>query len=81
MELFPIQHRVQAQRNGNKWQAVTVDVCVAQEQQGFICESNTNTNVQDICLGTEQNVCHFEIRPAEMLETVLMYTGKSKNYW
>lgn len=79
MELFPIQHRVWAQQNGNKWQAVTAAVCVVQEQQEFICESDT-TNAQDICLGTEQNVCHFEICPAEMFETVLTYTGKSKNY-
>lgn len=78
MELFPIQHRVWAQQNGNKWQAVTVDMCVAQEQQEFICESYI-TNAQDICLGTEQNVCHFEICPAEMLETVLIYIGRNKN--
>lgn len=71
-----MQRRVCAQQNGNKWQAVTVDVCVVQEQQGFICESNTNTNVQDICLGTQQNASHFEICPAEMLETVLVYIGK-----
>lgn len=70
------------QQNGNKWQAVTVDVCVVQEQQGFICESNTNANAQDISLGTEQSVCHFEIHPAEiLLVTVLIYIGKSKNYW
>lgn len=79
MELFPIQHRVWAQQNGNKRQTVTVDVCDVQEQQGFICESNT-TNAQDIYLDTEQNVCHFEICPAEMLENVLIYIGKSKNY-
>lgn len=79
MELYPIQHRVWAQQNGNKWQAVTVDAYVGQEQQEIISESNT-INAQDICLGTEQNVCHFAIRPAEMLETVLTYIGKSKNY-
>lgn len=76
MELHPIQRRVWAQQNGDKWQTVTVDVCVVQEQQGFIWESNT-TNAQDICLGTEQNICHFEIHRAEMLETVLIHTGKS----
>lgn len=76
MELNPIQHRAWAQQNGNKWQAVNVNVCVVQEQQGFICQSNT-TNGQDICLGTEQKVCHVEICPAEILETVLIYTGKS----
>lgn len=64
------------QQNGNKWQAVTVDVCVVQEQQGFICESNTNANAQDICLGTEQNVCHFEICPAEMLAMYLYTLGR-----
>lgn len=76
MEYNPIQQRVWAQQNRNKWQAVNADVCVVQEQQGFICESNT-TNAQDICLGTEQNVCHFEIHPAAILETLLIYIGKS----
>ncbi|KAK4806386.1 hypothetical protein QYF61_016236 [Mycteria americana] len=46
-----------------------------QEQQGFICESNT-IKAQDICLDTEQNVCHFEIYPDEAPETVLVYIGK-----
>ncbi|KAK4810571.1 LOW QUALITY PROTEIN: hypothetical protein QYF61_004534 [Mycteria americana] len=73
--LYPLEHRVWAQRNGNKWQTVDVNACVVREQQGFICESNT-LKAQDICLDTEQNVCHFEIRPYEVPETVLVYIGK-----
>ena len=73
--LYPLEHRVWAHRNGNKWQTVDVNACVVREQQGFICESNT-LKAQDICLDTEQNVCHFEIRPDEAPETVLVYTGK-----
>lgn len=53
--------------------------CVVQEQEGFICESNA-TNAQDICLGIEQSICHFEMCPAEILENVLTYIGKSKSY-
>ena len=45
------------------------------EQKGFICESNTLES-QDICLDTEQNICHFEIHPNETLKTVLVYIGK-----
>ncbi|XP_067170013.1 uncharacterized protein [Apteryx mantelli] len=73
--LYPIEHRVWAQRNRNKWQTVDVNACVVREQQGFICESNT-IKAQDICLDTEQNVCHFEIHPDETPETVLVYIGK-----
>ncbi|KAK4811143.1 hypothetical protein QYF61_019774 [Mycteria americana] len=73
--LYPLEHRVWAHRNGNKWQTVDVNACVVREQQGFICESNT-LKAQDICLDTEQNVCHFEIRPDEAPETVLVYIGK-----
>lgn len=69
-----LEHRVWAQQNGNKWQTVDVDACVVQEQQGFICESNT-LKVQDICLDTEQIICHFEIHPDETPETVLKYIG------
>ncbi|KAK4805581.1 hypothetical protein QYF61_009346 [Mycteria americana] len=61
--LHPLEHRVWAQRNGNKWQTI-----------GFICESNTIKG-QDICLDTEQNVCHLEIHPDETPETVLVYVG------
>ena len=43
-------------------------------KQRFICESNT-TKAQDICLDTEQNVCHLEIHPDETPETVLAYVG------
>ncbi|KAK4810466.1 hypothetical protein QYF61_004246 [Mycteria americana] len=73
--LYPLEHRVWAQQNGNKWQTVDVNACVVREQQGFICESNT-IKAQDICLDTEQNVCHFEIQPDEAPETVLVYIGK-----
>uniref|UniRef100_A0A8C3PND6 Uncharacterized protein n=1 Tax=Calidris pygmaea TaxID=425635 RepID=A0A8C3PND6_9CHAR len=73
--LYPLEHRVRAQWNGNKWQTVDVDACVVREQQGFICESNT-IKAQDVCLDTKQNVCHFEIHLNENPETVLIYTGK-----
>ncbi|XP_074875776.1 uncharacterized protein LOC142026553 [Buteo buteo] len=72
--LYPLEHRVWARQNGNKWQTVDVDACVVQEQQGFICESNT-IKAQDICLDTEHNICHFEIHPDETPETVLVYVG------
>ncbi|XP_074424622.1 uncharacterized protein LOC141735547 [Larus michahellis] len=73
--LYPIEHRVRAQQNENKWQTVDVDACVSRDQRGFICESNT-LKAQDICLDTNQNVCHFEIHPDETPETVLVYIGK-----
>ncbi|KAK4811065.1 hypothetical protein QYF61_016351 [Mycteria americana] len=76
--LYPLEHRVWAQQNGNKWQTVDVNACVVREQQGFICESNT-IKAQDICLDTEQNVCHFEVQPDEAPETVLVYIGKGYN--
>ncbi|XP_067164812.1 uncharacterized protein [Apteryx mantelli] len=73
--LNPIEHRVWAQSSRRKWRTVDVNTCVVREQQGFICESNT-IKAQDICLDTEQNVCHFEIHPDETPETVLLYIGK-----
>ena len=73
--LYPLEHRVWAQRNNNKWQAVEVDACMVREQQGFICESNT-IKAEDFCLDTEHNVCHFEIHPKEIPGTVLIYIGK-----
>lgn len=48
--------------------------CVVQKQQGFICECNA-VKTQDICLDTEQNVCHCEIHPREPSETVLGCVG------
>ncbi|KAK4832914.1 hypothetical protein QYF61_026557 [Mycteria americana] len=66
--LYPLEHRAWAQRNGNKWQTVDVNVCVVWEQRGFISEN--------ICLDTEQNICNFEIHPDEAPETVLVYIGK-----
>lgn len=68
--LYPLEHTVWAQQKRNKWQIVDVATCVAQEQQGLICESNTKA--QDISLETEQNVCHFEIQPNEIPETILV---------
>lgn len=56
-------------------QTVNLESCIVQEQQqGFICESNAII-AQDICLDTEQNICHFEICPNKTSETVLIYTG------
>ncbi|KAK4806434.1 LOW QUALITY PROTEIN: hypothetical protein QYF61_013927 [Mycteria americana] len=52
--LYPSEHRVWAQHNGNKWQTIDVNACLVREQQGFICEINT-LKAQDICLDTEQN--------------------------
>ena len=72
--LYPLEHRVWVQQNWNIWQTIDVDACVVREQQGFICESNT-IKAQDICLDTEQNVCHFEIHPDETPETVFVYVG------
>lgn len=40
----------------------------------FICESNAII-ARNICLDTEQNICHFEICPNEASETVLIYIG------
>ena len=65
--LCPLERRVQAQQKVNKWQTVNVDACVVREQQGFICESNT-IKAQDICLDTEQNICHFEIHSMKPLK-------------
>ncbi|KAK4828276.1 hypothetical protein QYF61_024941 [Mycteria americana] len=58
--LYPLERRVWAHRNGNKWQTVDVNACVVREQQGFICESNT-IKAQDICLDTEQNVYNITV--------------------
>ncbi|XP_074021302.1 uncharacterized protein [Numenius arquata] len=69
--VYPLEHRVWAQWNGNKRQTIDVNVSVVREQQRFICESNT-IKAQDICLDTEQNVCHFEIHLKENPETVLL---------
>ncbi|KAK4820012.1 hypothetical protein QYF61_017391 [Mycteria americana] len=76
--LYPLEHRVWAQQNGNKWQTIDVNACVVWEQQGFICESNT-LKAQHIYLDTEQNVCHFEIQPDGAPETVFVYIGKGYN--
>lgn len=43
--------------------------------KSFICESNT-VKTQDIHLGTELTVCHFEAHPDEPPETVLVYIRK-----
>ncbi|XP_068524887.1 uncharacterized protein [Anas acuta] len=73
--LYPKEHKVWAHQKGGKWQTIDVNACIVREQKGFICESNTLES-QDICLDTEQNICHFEIHPNETLETVLIYIGK-----
>lgn len=48
---------------------------VVWEQWGFISETNT-TRAKDICLDTEQNICHLEMHPSEIPETVMVYIGK-----
>lgn len=35
---YPVEHTVWAQQNRNKWQTVEVNMCIVQEEQGFICE-------------------------------------------
>lgn len=72
--LCPLEHRVWAQWDGNKWQTTDVNACVVQERKGFIHESNT-IRAQDICLDVE-HVCHFEIYPDETPKTILIHIGK-----
>lgn len=48
-----------------------LNACVVRDQD-FICEINT-TETQDICLDTEQNICHFEIHPNEIPKTIVTY--------
>lgn len=57
-----------------KWQAINLESCVTREL-GFICESNT-IDAQDVCLDTEQGICHVEIHPVTNQKTVLVYTGQ-----
>lgn len=38
--LYPSEHRVWAWKIQGKWQTVNLELCIAQEQQEFICESN-----------------------------------------
>jgi len=71
----PIEHRVWATKDGDKWQTVAVDACITREQQGFVCESDT-LKAQDICLDTKQNVCHFEIHPNEAPTLCLYLLGR-----
>lgn len=73
--LDPLEHRLQARKDGNQWQRIDINTYIVWEQQGFICKSNT-TKAQDICLDIEQNVCYFEIHLNENLETVLVYIVK-----
>ncbi|XP_063277375.1 uncharacterized protein LOC134563397 [Prinia subflava] len=72
--LYPSEHREWARQVGKKWQTVNLEACIVREQQGFICEGNA-IRAQDICLDTEQNVCHFEVCFNKSLETVLVYIG------
>ncbi|XP_074667533.1 uncharacterized protein LOC141917846 [Strix aluco] len=73
--LYPLEHKVWAHQKEGKWQTIDVNACTVREQRGFICEGNT-LEAQDICLDTEQNICHFEIHPNETPETVVIYVGK-----
>ncbi|RMB96334.1 hypothetical protein DUI87_27199 [Hirundo rustica rustica] len=70
--LYPSEHKEWARQIGEKWQTVNLESCIVREQQGFICESN-EVIAQDVCLDTEQNICHFEIHPNEAPGTVLIY--------
>ncbi|KAK4825339.1 hypothetical protein QYF61_026858 [Mycteria americana] len=71
--LYPLEHRVWAPRNRKKRQTVDVNACIVRA----IYESNT-IKALDICLDTEQNVCHFEIHPDGTPETGLVYIGKGR---
>ncbi|XP_075595288.1 uncharacterized protein LOC142599302 [Balearica regulorum gibbericeps] len=73
--LYPSEHRVWARKMNEKWQTVNLESCIVREQQGFVCEGNA-IEAQDICLDTEQNICHFEVHPNENPETILIYIGK-----
>ncbi|XP_053789324.1 uncharacterized protein LOC128782859 [Vidua chalybeata] len=72
--LYPSEHRVWAWKNRGKWQTINLEPCIAWEQQGFICENNL-ISAQDVCLDTDQGICHFEIRPDPNPRTVLVYIG------
>ncbi|XP_068280354.1 uncharacterized protein [Nyctibius grandis] len=72
--LYPSEHRAWARKINKNWQTVNLDSCITRTQLGFICESNT-IDAQDICLDTEQNICHFEIHPDSRQKTLLVYTG------
>ncbi|XP_068888050.1 uncharacterized protein [Aphelocoma coerulescens] len=72
---YPSEHRVWARMVREKWQTVNLESCITREQQGFICESNT-LDARDICLDTEQGICHFEIHPDTSPKTVLVYVGQ-----
>lgn len=54
---------------------VGLDSCLVRDQQGFICESNA-IEAQDMCLDTDQKVCHFEVRSNIDSKTLLVYVGK-----
>ncbi|XP_053789591.1 uncharacterized protein LOC128783033 isoform X3 [Vidua chalybeata] len=71
---YPSEHREWARQINDKWQTVNLESCTIREQLGFICEGNAII-AQDICLDTEQNICHFDIHPNETSETVLVHTG------
>ncbi|XP_042656327.1 uncharacterized protein LOC122154120 [Tyto alba] len=73
--LYPSEHRAWARKVNEKWQTVNVESCITREQQGFICESNT-IDAQDVCLDTEQSICHFEIHLDNSKKTVIVYTGQ-----
>ncbi|KAI6068094.1 Protein NYNRIN [Aix galericulata] len=60
--LLRIKYKIWAHQKEGKWQTIDMNACIVHEQKGFICESNT-PEAQDICLDTEQNICHFERHP------------------
>ena len=76
MGLYSTQQNTNYESNkSNKQKTVDIGACTRREQHRFICESNT-IKTQDICLDTEQKICHIEMYPDEISETVLVYTGK-----
>jgi len=73
--VHPLKHEKRARQSRNRWLTVNVETCITREHQGYICEGNT-LQAQDICLDTEQNVCHFETYPKELTNTVVVYIGE-----
>ncbi|XP_061873044.1 uncharacterized protein LOC133628652 isoform X2 [Colius striatus] len=73
--LCPSEHRTWTQMVHGKWQTVNLEPCITRKQQGLICKNST-LDAQDICLNTEQSICHFEIHPDANQKTVLVYIGQ-----
>lgn len=58
--LCPSECRMWAKEVEGKWQTINTELYATRKQLGFMYERNVNDG-QDICLDTEQSICHFEI--------------------